>query len=230
VIFWVVGYQDKIRLTIIALVLATSSYAQQSIIVKGLVADSASHRPISFVNIIIKGTQRGTTTDKDGYFTLSASPNDTLLFSFIGYRTLDFPVRDWEPSVILLAEVATVLNTITVQGESLGDPYEHLFDEENIKLKNSKSAIPFYYPKDKKEKILLGRAKQEQQRVKHYVDLIVKDDRVKNELIKKHRLTENEYYDLLGKFNEKNYAIMYYLTDSELLSLLYRFYEVNSPR
>ena len=210
--------------------LATTCFAQEAVTVKGVVADSASHRPISYVNVVIKHTSRGTTTDKNGYFALPATPNDTLLFSFVGYGTLEFPVRDWEPSVILLAEVATMLKSITIQDTPLGDPYEHLFDEENIKLKNSNKAIPFYYPKDKKERIMIARAKNESIRVKHYVDLIVKDEKIRNELMKKHRLTEAEYYDLLAKFNEKNYAIMYYLTDSELLSLLFRFYDVNSPR
>ena len=224
------GYHEKIFLTVICFLLTAAGFAQDLVTVKGLVADSASHRPIPYVNIIIKHTTKGTTTDKNGYFTLLAQPADTILFSFIGYQTLEFPVMDWEPSVILLAEHATILSTIIIKGAALPDPYEHLFDEENIKLKNSRQAIPFYYPKEKKEKILLGRAKAEQKRVKHYVDLLVKDDRVKNELMKKHKLTENEYYDILTKFNEKNYAIMYYLTDSELLSLLYRFYEANAPK
>lgn len=199
--------------------------AQNTGTIKGIVADSASHRPIPYVNVIIKHTQRGTTTDQKGYFSLSASPNDTAVFSFVGYKTLEFPLRDWEPSVIMMPEEVRVLNPVTVKGAPLADPYEHLFDEENIQLKNSKQSIRFYYPKDKKERMKIGLAKKEQVRVKHYVDLLIKDDKVKNDLMKKYRLTEEQYYGILTKFNEKNYAIMYYLTDSELLSLLYRFYE-----
>ncbi len=224
------GYQKKIRLTILALLLVTCGYAQEAIIIKGLVADSATLRPLPYVNIIVKGSARGTTTDRGGAFALSAHPRDTLLFSFIGYRTLEFPAADWEPSVILMPEVVTILKSITVEATPLGDPYEHLFDEENMKLKSLHEGIPFYYSRDKKEKIMLARAKKESIRVKSYVDLLVKNDKVKNELMKKHRLTENEYYDLLTQFNQKNYAIMYYLSDAELLSLLYRFYEANAPR
>lgn len=188
-------------------------------------ADSATHRPIPYVNVIIKHTQRGTTTDQKGYFSVSAAPADTLVFSFVGYKTLEFPVRDWEPSVIMMPEEVRMLNPVTVESTPLGDPYEQLFEEENIRLKNSKKSIRFYYPKDKKERIKIGLAKTEQIRVKHYVDLLVKDDKVKNDLMRKHRITEDQYYAILTKFNEKNYAIMYYLTDSELLSLLYRFFE-----
>jgi hypothetical protein len=193
--------------------------------IKGLVADSASHRPIPYVNVIIKNTQRGTTTDEKGYFSLSADLADTLVFSFVGYKTLEFPLNEWEPSVILMAEEIRMLNTVTVEGAALPSPYEYLFEEENIRLKNSKQAVKFWYPRDKKERIKIGLAKNEAIRVKHYVDLLVKDDKVKNDLMKRHKLTEDQYYVVLTKFNEKNYAIMYYLTDSELLSLLYRFYE-----
>jgi len=223
-----VGYRGKILLTILALTIAASCLAQDGVSVKGIVADSASHRPIAFVNVLVKNSSHGTTTDKNGYFALTAIPTDTIQFSYVGYKTLEFPVRDWEPSVILLPEDIIVLNNITIRATPLGDPYEHLFDEENMRLKNANRPIPFYYPKDKKDKILLSRAIKEQERVKHYVDLVVKDDKVRNELMKKHKLTEQEYYDILAKFNEKNYAIMYYLTDAELLSLLYRFYVSNS--
>ncbi|HZY82709.1 MAG TPA: carboxypeptidase-like regulatory domain-containing protein [Cyclobacteriaceae bacterium] len=216
------------RLIVLAQLLTVAGYAQTFETIKGIVADSATHRPIQFVNVVIKNTNRGVATDEKGYFALQASPTDTLLFSYVGYKTLEFSLVDWEPSVILMPEQIRMLNPVIVKDAPLADPYEHLFDEENIRLKNSQKTIPFYYPRDKKEKIKIERAKKEAVRVKHYVDLMVKDDKVKNYLMKKHKLNEDEYYAILTRFNEKNYAIMYYLTDSELLSLLYRFYEAES--
>lgn len=206
--------------------MVTAACAGQTLeTIKGLVADSANHRSIPYVNVIIKHTQRGTATDLKGYFSVPAYATDTLVFSFVGYKTMEFPLVDWEPSVILMSEDVKMLNPVVVEGTPLADPYEHLFDEENIRLKKSQQTIRFYYPKDKKERIRIGRAKNEAIRVKHYVDLLIKDDKVKNDLMQKHKLTEEQYYTILTKFNEKNYAIMYYLTDSELLGLLYRFYE-----
>ncbi len=218
-------YVKKVGVTIAALLLAAVCVGQTQENIKGIVADSASHRPIPYVNVIIKHTYRGTTTDGKGYFSLPAQPTDTLVFSFVGYKTLEFPVYEWEPSVILMPEEVRMLNTITVEGSALPNGYEHLFDEENIRLRNSQQTIKFWYPKDKKERMKIGLAKKEAVRVKHYVDLMVKDDKVKNYLMKRHKLTEDQYYAILSKFNQKNYAIMYYLTDPELLSLLYRFYE-----
>lgn len=226
------GHQKKIQLTLAAGLVAfvSTCFAQEVVTVKGLVADSATLKPMGFVNVVIKKNYRGTTTDQSGYFLITAHPNDTVRFSFVGYKTLEFAVRNWEPGVIMMPEEVTVLKTIHIRGESSGDRYEHLFDQENIRLKNAQKKIPFYVQKDKKEKILVARAKQESQRVKTYVDLLVKNEDVKKELMKRHHLTEAQYYDLLARFNQKNVHVMYYLTDSELLTLLYRFYDVNSDQ
>ena len=224
------GHQKKIRLTLFAFAITSICFAQELVTVKGIVVDSAKLRPIAYVNVFVKKGNHGTTTDSKGNFTLSARPSDTIRFSFVGYRTLELPARDWEPSVIMMAEEVTILKTLTVHGEAIGSRYDGLFDEENKKLEASKKKLPFYYSKEKKEAAMLARAKGESMRVKHYVDLLVKDDRVKNELMKKHNLTENQYYDLLAQFNQKNYAIMYYLTDTELLTLLYRFYDIHADQ
>jgi hypothetical protein len=225
-----VGHQKKIRLTLVALAISVGCMAQRNVAVQGIVADSSNLKPLPFVNIIIKKTYHGTSSDKNGYFSIVAEPTDTLQFSFVGYKTLEFPVAGWEPSVILMPEEIIILNNVIIKGAPIADPYEHLFDEENLKLQKSKKPPPFYYSREKKEKVALARAKQESIRVKHYVDLIIKDEKVKAELMRRHKLSEQEYYDLLAKFNEKNYSIMYYLSDSELLSLLYRFYDVNTSR
>ncbi len=47
---------------------------------------------IAGVNIIIKGTTTGTTTDKNGDYGLLAEPNDVLVFSFIGYKTMEMAI------------------------------------------------------------------------------------------------------------------------------------------
>ncbi|MEJ0030674.1 MAG: hypothetical protein WDO15_10045 [Bacteroidota bacterium] len=130
----------------------------------------------------------------------------------------------------MMAEDVTILKTFTVRGEATGTRYDGLFDAENRKLEAARKKLPFYYSSEKKEKVMLSRAKNESMRVKHYVDLLVKDDKVKLDLMKRHKLTEAQYYDLLAKFNQRNFAVMYYLTDVELLSLLYHFYEMNADQ
>ncbi|OQY00445.1 MAG: hypothetical protein B6I20_08710 [Bacteroidetes bacterium 4572_117] len=67
------------------------AFAQQSEIT-GHVTDAGDGSPIPGVNITIKGTTKGTITDFDGNFKISASSGDFLLFSYIGYETQEIAV------------------------------------------------------------------------------------------------------------------------------------------
>lgn len=61
--------------------------------VTGRVTDAVSGESLPGVNIIIKGTTIGTTTDEAGRFSLMVpSLADTLVFSFIGYETQTVPL------------------------------------------------------------------------------------------------------------------------------------------
>src|SRR5882757_4375796 len=44
------------------------------------------------VNVLIKGTTVGTTTGADGKYTLQASGNATLVYTYIGYKFQEIPV------------------------------------------------------------------------------------------------------------------------------------------
>ncbi|TBW27427.1 SusC/RagA family TonB-linked outer membrane protein [Gramella sp. KN1008] len=48
--------------------------------------------PLPGVNVLIKGTSSGTQTDFDGNYTIEASPDNTLVFSFIGMETVEYTV------------------------------------------------------------------------------------------------------------------------------------------
>ncbi|MEX0770339.1 MAG: SusC/RagA family TonB-linked outer membrane protein [Balneolaceae bacterium] len=62
--------------------------------VNGIVMDGRSGESLPGVNIVIKGTDRGTTTDLQGNYNLSVPTlNDTLVFSYIGYQTQEIPIN-----------------------------------------------------------------------------------------------------------------------------------------
>ena len=197
-------------------------------IMRGLVVDSATFNHLPFVNIQLKNKGRGTMTDEKGSFSIAASRNDTLVFSLVGYHRLEMPLNDYEASMIRLTEKYTLLETVTIhelrQGEN---PYEGMFEDQNAALKKS---IPFYLSKAKKEKIKFQSLKEENMRVKTYVDVVINNSDTKGSLMKKHHLQEHEYYAVLREFNEKHYRIMYYLTPAELISLLNSFFENHSPK
>lgn len=65
--------------------------AQQTQRVKGNVVDGAGE-PLIGVNVAVKGVPVGTITDIDGNYSLQVSPDATLVFSFIGFKTIEVPV------------------------------------------------------------------------------------------------------------------------------------------
>lgn len=93
-----------------------NTMAQQRTIVKGKVADVASN-PIIGVNIIVKGTSLGTVTDFDGNYTLEVPNNEnTLVFSYIGYETLEENVGSRSVINVTLTESLQELMEITITG------------------------------------------------------------------------------------------------------------------
>lgn len=63
-------------------------------LVTGVVYDAKTRKPLPGVNISIKGTTTGTSSNAEGRFELNTSLlSDTLIFSFIGYQTRQIPLQ-----------------------------------------------------------------------------------------------------------------------------------------
>ncbi len=88
-------------------------------ILKGKVIDAETPKPLSFVNIGIKGTSYGTASNSSGDFVINVPErykNSTLQFSCIGYETKSLSVQEvlrqkevrLQPSVIPLDEVTVM--------------------------------------------------------------------------------------------------------------------------
>ena len=90
--------------------------AEEKMEVDGRVFDTKG-QALPGVTVLIKGTTMGTATDEDGYFKLIV-PNlrDTLVFSFIGMKRKEIPLRGRQDvQVVLEAEVAQ-MDEIVVTG------------------------------------------------------------------------------------------------------------------
>lgn len=88
-------------------------YAQQ-LTVTGTIKDESNLEMIG-VNVVVKGTtSRATVSDVNGTFTLSVNKGETLVFSYIGYKTMEIPVNSnilkvqMEPTVSELDEVVVI--------------------------------------------------------------------------------------------------------------------------
>jgi TonB-dependent starch-binding outer membrane protein SusC len=95
-------------------VLAISN--ENELIVTGSVnADDGESLP--GVSVLVKGTQTGTTTDSKGKFTLSLSNGDEILvFSFIGYTTVEVPVNNRTDIAVTMVSDAKTLSEVVVVG------------------------------------------------------------------------------------------------------------------
>lgn len=92
-----------------------SVYAQQE--VKGLVTTSDGE-PLPGVAITAKDKSGiGTTTDIDGNFTFNVpSSNTTLVFQYMGYKTLEYPLRGQTLVKVELVEDTQLINEVVVIG------------------------------------------------------------------------------------------------------------------
>lgn len=90
----------------------------QDIRITGTVVENGTDLGIPGVNILIKGTSRGTVTDLDGVFALDASNGQTLVISSIGFKTQEITVNNNTGSniQIVLEEDATDLGEVVVTG------------------------------------------------------------------------------------------------------------------
>jgi TonB-dependent starch-binding outer membrane protein SusC len=85
--------------------------------ISGFVADSETKEGLPGVNILIKGTTSGTTTDANGNFQVTVpNENSTLVCSFIGYETLEIQVNNQTTFNITLKQDVAALEEVVVVG------------------------------------------------------------------------------------------------------------------
>ena len=92
-----------------------NALAQQNI-VSGTVADPQGE-PLPGVNVIIKGTTNGTITDFEGKYSIGISDQEaTLVFTFIGYQTLEEPLNGRSTIDVSMVEDIKALQEVVVVG------------------------------------------------------------------------------------------------------------------
>ncbi len=107
-------YIQKLTFVFLGICLmASATYAQQTI--TGQVTD-VNNEPLVGATVIVSGTERGTSTDADGEFTLQASPDETLIIRFVGYQTQQILVGDQTEFNITLRVDDQLLDDVVVIG------------------------------------------------------------------------------------------------------------------
>lgn len=96
--------------------------------VRGRVVEAGTMEPLPGVNIVIAGTNVGTATDANGRYELTVpNLNETLVFTYIGFRTLEIPIAgrtevniSLEPAAITGDDVVVTALGIDREARALG--------------------------------------------------------------------------------------------------------------
>ncbi|GAA6769888.1 TonB-dependent receptor [Flavobacterium sp. CGRL2] len=83
--------------------------------VSGLVKDKTGN-PLPGVNIIEKGTSNGVSTDFEGSFRIKVKDGATLVFSYVGFGTVEKTVSGDKLDIVLTESEGQILNDVVVVG------------------------------------------------------------------------------------------------------------------
>lgn len=102
-------------LVLFQLVFAFTAFSQ-NVVIKGKVRDAQTGEELPGVNVVLKGTTKGTITLSDGSYQIEVPSDGVLLFSFIGYKAIEIPVGGETVINANLETEATQLDEIVAVG------------------------------------------------------------------------------------------------------------------
>ena len=95
----------------LSVLLTGEAFAQNTVV--GRVVD-ANNTPLIGVNVVVKGTTTGTTTGIDGNYSIKVAENQTLVFSYLGYTTVEEIVGKRTAINVKMNEEATQLGAVEI--------------------------------------------------------------------------------------------------------------------
>ena len=106
----------KLLLVWVLVATAFSSLLAQNKQVTGKVTSSEDGMALPGVNISLKGTSRGTSTDANGTYKIAVGAGATLQFSFVGHKSQSIVVGNQSTINVVLESDASELNEVVVTG------------------------------------------------------------------------------------------------------------------
>ncbi|MCD8135298.1 MAG: carboxypeptidase-like regulatory domain-containing protein, partial [Parabacteroides gordonii] len=117
--------KSKFYLLICSFLICSTLAFAQAVKVTGTVTDKLG--PVTGAAVVVKNSVVGTVTDIDGNYEIEAPKNGTLVFSFVGYETVERPIGnlkvinvEMSDDVKLIDEVVVTAIGIKQQKKKLG--------------------------------------------------------------------------------------------------------------
>ncbi len=136
----------KFTILLVLLFLAGLQYANaQTRTLSGKVISSEDGKGIPGATVQVKGTTVGTTTDLDGNYSIQVAPDaTTLVFAFIGMKTIEYKIGNestinitMQPEAQLMEEVVVTALGISRKKKSLGYATQKLSGDEISQVKTA---------------------------------------------------------------------------------------------
>ena len=101
----------------ITVVMLLPSFVNAQFVVKGKITDQLNNEPLAGVTVTLKGTERATSTNATGDYTISLpTGKGRLVFSNVGYSNQEVAVGNKHEVNVKLEGVTTSLNEVVVVG------------------------------------------------------------------------------------------------------------------
>src|SRR5690606_16472711 len=100
---------------LLVVLLPSTLWAQQGGTISGTVSNE-QQEPLQGVKVAVKGSADATSTDDKGRFTLTANPQDNLVFTYIGYETTERSVGQQTDLQVVMVEAVSELDEVVVVG------------------------------------------------------------------------------------------------------------------
>ncbi len=106
----------KTKFNLLLFLLLSFGVFAQEMEVTGNITSEEDNLLVPGVNVIVKGSSRGTSTDFDGNYSISVNKGDVLEFSYVGYKTVEVTIGDQTNLNIVLETDTQSLDEVVVIG------------------------------------------------------------------------------------------------------------------
>ncbi|MBL0766575.1 vWA domain-containing protein [Marivirga atlantica] len=132
------------------LITASQLVAVEAQTVSGVVTDATTGDALPGVNVNLKGTSIGVTTDMDGEYSISFNKkNAVLVFSYIGMQQKEVAVNGQTVIDVSLAPDVKQLSEVVVQDRSLGSAIRNVFSKKASYEMADMEMIPYPMPNER---------------------------------------------------------------------------------
>lgn len=208
------------------LVLTLDAFSQKT--TRVIVIDSISFEALPAVFVRVKNTNTSFLVESTGIFAIKTKPVDTLVISHIGYYEAIVPLIFEEDAIMVrMRPKITILDEVVITSRRL---YPNELNPRVSRTPATRTVMgslhqPWeYFNKREKEKRKLVKLMQENDRIKTFMEVLT-DPSIKEEFMENYSLEETEYYDILVKFNQQKFPVIYSNDSDKIIDALRDFFE-----